>query len=820
MAEDRASPTQFGKYELLDLIGTGGMAEIFKARVAGPDGFEKVQVVKKILPMYAQHRAFIKMLIAEAKVSSVLQHANIVQIFELGEIDGVYYIAMEWVDGPDLLRILTDCTRYTIRMKGELALFMVSEICKGLAYAHSATDTRGRPLHIIHRDVSPSNVLISRQGDVKVMDFGVARADLERASQDRRHKTADGVLKGKLGYMSPEQVIGAEIDHRSDIFALGIMLFEALTLKRLFLGKTDLDTLINIRDVKIDSKLRKHNYIPQGIQALIRKALAQDPRDRFQSASDFQEAILDYLFENRLRVSNRVLATFIEEILQGPPKAPAAAAATVAPATKKKKTRRRPRLRTAADEETRTIHRGTQDLPPDIAAQATSAARAAEVAATEPQAAEPAPTPDEAPAVAAAPAADAPAVDPVVAAVMAAVADEGEEQERIQPLYPGPEIIDAIPELDEDEDEDEDEGEEDVDDLDDLDDLEDVDDLEEEEGEPEPEPEPEPARRRPAHSGLDQSGLTRASFRLKQGQAVTFGPITFTNLSNLLRNRSVSAEELVSIDGGEWQPLSRVEALRELEPGLFEDEAEPPRFEGPISVLMSPRLLYQLAISRVAGKLKYSRASLSKEIFFQNGEPVHIASSLKDDLLGAFMIERSLIKPDDLARAVSSIRDHGGRLGDALVRLGMLKPHDLFRVLELQFRQKFLELFTWQRGWYEFFEGQQPPEEFVWMGNDTVQLITVGVRTQYDLATMRDIFAAYLDQVIALQANPHITHNNLRFNSRELRFYTYLEDGRTLRETIRRYGRTEDECLTLLQVLFVLHQTDLLAFRSPPRPAE
>ena len=783
-----AGKTRFGKYELLEKIGTGGMAEIYKATVAGPDGFEKLQVVKKILPMYAQNRSFIKMLIAEAKVSSVLQHANIVQIFELGEIDEQYYIAMEWVNGPDLLHILTECTRRNMRMTAPLILFMVSEICKGLAYAHSATDTKGRPLNIIHRDVSPSNVLISRQGDVKVMDFGVARADLERASRDRRHKTAEGVLKGKLGYMSPEQVIGAEIDHRSDIFALGIMLFESLTLKRLFLGKTDLDTLINIRDVKIDGKLRKHDYIAQGIQQLIRKALAQDPQDRFQSASDFQEAILDHLFENRQRVSNRMLSEFVSEILE-PPAPP--------PAAKKKRRARRSRKRSQGEEATRSL----QPSPsrPDLAALAAGGdsndeAAPADIAdATPPTGGDPSHAPATRPIDGGVQATAAPP-DPggAVDSSLSAPGRHTAAHEGAAATPPPDATADA-------------EGQDDA---------------------------PELARGRDglaadlaesSYPRLDQTELMRANFRLRHGDGVVFGPINFGNLAQLLRNRSVSPAELVSVDERDFVPIGEITALRELEPGLFEAEAEPPRFEGPISVLMTPRLFYQLSVTRVAGKLKYSRGTMTKETYFQNGEPVHITSSLKDDLLGAFMVERNLVKQEELARAVSSVRDHGGRLGDALVRLGLLKPHDLFRVLELQFRQKFLELFTWQRGWYEFFEGYQPPEEIIWMGNDTIQLITVGVRTQFDLAKMRGIFASYLDMVIVLQANPHITHNNLRFNSRELRFYTYLEDGKTLRDTIRRYGRTEDECLTLLQVIFVLHQSDLLSFRTPrpaPRPAQ
>ncbi|MEZ4266368.1 MAG: protein kinase [Myxococcota bacterium] len=723
--------TPFGKYELLEKIGVGGMAEIYKARVAGPDGFEKIQVVKTILPAYAQNRAFILMLIAEAKVSSVLQHANIVQIFELGEIDGQYYIAMEYVEGADLLAILTECTRQRKRIPAEIAMFVVSEICKGLAYAHSATDTKGRPLRIIHRDVSPSNVLISVQGDVKVMDFGVARADLERASGERPRGTDDGVMKGKLGYMSPEQVVGAEIDNRSDIFALGIILFETLTLKRLFLGKDDLETLINIRDVKIDAKLRKHSYIPPGIQKMLRRALARDPRDRYETATDFQEAILDYLFENRLRISNRRVARFASEILRGE------ASGEFAEQT--------PVPDFGADDADESEASDGAAAGPDAAVEIEATVHVSDLG---PAGSRPAPPP---------------------------LPDDAVREPAPGALPPDP-GLDADPHL------------------------------------------PGPAAPYEPASQLDHAHLTSALFRLAHRDGSIFGPVTFSNLVSLLKNRSVSPRELLSIDDRDWVPVADMLAVRQIEPELFLEESEAAIYEGPLSHMMTPRLLYRLSLSRVAGKLKITQGSVLKEIYFQNGVPVHITSNLKHELLGGFMLERGIITEAELDRALESITEHGGRLGDALVRLGTLKPHDLFRVLELQFRQKFLEMFRWRRGWYQFFEGHHPPEDMVWMGHDTVQLITVGVRTQYDLPTLRETFADHLAQEIGLQHNPHITHNNLRFNSKELRFYTYLEDHLTLGDALERYGRTEEESLTLMQVVFVLLQTDLLALRAPQSP--
>ncbi len=314
MSTSNEYPSKFGKYDLLAPIGTGGMAEVFKARTAGPDGFEKHLVIKRILPEYAHDRAFIEMLIAEAKVTSLLHHPNIVQIYELGQVEGQHYIAMEYVQGTDLLNLLSHCTREKLRVPTEIAIYIVAEVCKGLAHAHAATDADDRPLNIIHRDVSPSNILISNDGAVKIMDFGVATADIDRIDSHRL-----GDLKGKLGYMCPEQADGKAVDRRGDIFSLGIVLFECLTLKRLFVGKTQVQTLMNVRDAKINAKFQRHSYIPEPIRKILRTALAKNPNRRYSTATHLQEALLDYLFEGRLRVSSQDVAAFLDSVLAPAP---------------------------------------------------------------------------------------------------------------------------------------------------------------------------------------------------------------------------------------------------------------------------------------------------------------------------------------------------------------------------------------------------------------------------------------------------------------------------------------------------------------------
>jgi serine/threonine-protein kinase len=298
---------QFGKYHLLEKIGSGGMAEIFKAVIQGAGDFQKVLVIKRVLVAYSKDPVFVKMFLEEAKITAPLQHANIVSIFEFDEVDGQYYLAMEFVNGRDLQRVMARTNRLNRALPEDIVMYMVGEVCKALWYAYNARDNHGNPLKIIHRDVSPSNVIVSFDGEVKVTDFGVAKAATSTAD-------SGGGLKGKLGYMSPEQVVGREVDHRSDIFALGIILFECLTLKRLFLGRTDLQTLINVRDADVDRRLAKHPEIPQAIADILRRALSKDPERRYKCSMDMLSDIQDYLFAKGRRIGQEQVAALMRDL--------------------------------------------------------------------------------------------------------------------------------------------------------------------------------------------------------------------------------------------------------------------------------------------------------------------------------------------------------------------------------------------------------------------------------------------------------------------------------------------------------------------------
>src|SRR5262245_17552096 len=301
-------PCQFGRFQLLERLAMGGMAEIFKAKVTGAAGFEKIVVIKRILPHLAADRQFVDMFIDEAKLTVHLVHPKIVQVLEFGEVDGQYYIALEYVEGLDCLALLRACAHKRIRLPAALAAHIGAEVLDALDYAHRATDPEGRILGIVHRDISPSNVFISRRGDVKLGDFGIAHAT------ERQSRTQAGTLKGKYGYMSPEQVVGGKLDGRSDIFAVGIVLAEMLMGRRLFTSPNDLDVLLMVRDVRLE---RLHKYgtdIPHALLEIVLSSLKRPPGERWASAGAFRDALLDWLFQHGTRVGPSDVGAFVRSL--------------------------------------------------------------------------------------------------------------------------------------------------------------------------------------------------------------------------------------------------------------------------------------------------------------------------------------------------------------------------------------------------------------------------------------------------------------------------------------------------------------------------
>ncbi len=270
----------YGPYHLLERIATGGMAELFRAKRTGVSGFEKIVAVKRILAHLSQNKEFVDMFVDEAKLVAGLTHPNIVQIFDLGRIGRSYFIAMEYVHGRDLRTIHKRAKERGVRLPLDLSVLVVSRVCAALEFAHRKKDERGQPLQIVHRDVSPQNVLISFEGDVKLTDFGIAKAQSKASITDR------GSLRGKLLYMSPEQASGKSIDRRSDLFALGIVLYELVTGERPFGADSERSILEAIRECRVRPPRALNPRIPDRIEAMVMKALERDPDDRYQDAAE------------------------------------------------------------------------------------------------------------------------------------------------------------------------------------------------------------------------------------------------------------------------------------------------------------------------------------------------------------------------------------------------------------------------------------------------------------------------------------------------------------------------------------------------------
>jgi serine/threonine protein kinase len=307
---------QFGPYRLIRQIAVGGMAEIHLAKTAGIAGFEKYVALKMIHPNFAEDDQFIQMLVDEAKIAVQLTHGNIAQTFDLGRVGDTYYITMEYVDGADLYKILRRASEQDLAMPLDVCAFIGKEISSALDHAHRKRDHQGKSLGIVHRDVSPQNVLVSYSGEVKLVDFGIAKATM------KVRQTAVGVIKGKYYYMSPEQAWGDPIDHRSDIFSAGIVLYEMITGQMLYLEE-DLHKLLEMArsaEIAPPSKLRRG--VPPQLERIVMHALAKVPGERYQSAGDFATDLERFLHAYSPVFTAPKLSSLLRDVVGDPLQVP------------------------------------------------------------------------------------------------------------------------------------------------------------------------------------------------------------------------------------------------------------------------------------------------------------------------------------------------------------------------------------------------------------------------------------------------------------------------------------------------------------------
>jgi serine/threonine protein kinase len=298
--------TRFGKYEILKRIAIGGTAEILLARVSGLPGFQKMVVIKRFLPQLATKADCIEMFLDQARIAATLQHPNLVQMYDVGVVDGSYFIAMEYLHGEDVRSVMKTLVRKEDKLPIEHALNVVIGVASGLHYAHEKVGFDGKPLNIIHRDVTPQNIIVTFEGGVKLLDFGIAKAS------NRFGETRFGTLKGKVPYMSPEQCRGEPLDRRSDIFSFGIMLYELTLGRRLYQGASDFEVLKQIVEgtVKLPSEIDP-GYNRQ-LETIVMKALEKERDKRYQTAREMQAELEGLLHEQRLHVSPIALGQFME----------------------------------------------------------------------------------------------------------------------------------------------------------------------------------------------------------------------------------------------------------------------------------------------------------------------------------------------------------------------------------------------------------------------------------------------------------------------------------------------------------------------------
>jgi eukaryotic-like serine/threonine-protein kinase len=301
-------PERFGRYVLLDRIGEGGMAEVFRAIMPGAEGFKRTLVIKKILSRLSDSAKFVDMFVREARIGSLLNHPNIVQVYDFGNVDGHYFLAMEYVRGRDVLAIIRRLRDMKRPFPLGVAAHIAHEVAACLGYAHGLTGSDGRSLGIVHRDVSPSNVMCLREGGVKLLDFGIASVVSEMAAE----QTEQGTFKGKIAYMAPERMRDEPLDGRSDLYSLGVMLWEMLTCRRLFRGTSEAETFRNVMDMTIPAPSDLRPEVPTHLDAIVLRMLARDPNRRYQTGAQLADDLEDVVRECGFRSST--MPAFLVEL--------------------------------------------------------------------------------------------------------------------------------------------------------------------------------------------------------------------------------------------------------------------------------------------------------------------------------------------------------------------------------------------------------------------------------------------------------------------------------------------------------------------------
>ena len=699
-------PIGFGRYQLVERLAVGGMAELFVATSPGEHGFQKRVVIKRLLPHLALDPTYNAMFIDEAKLTARLVHPKIAQTFELGKVGEALYIAMEHIDGIDVLALLREFAAKRRRVDPELAAWIAHEVLDALDYAHNVSGEDGRTLGLVHRDISPSNVLLSIRGDIKLVDFGIARA----VDPDRAHKSKSGTLKGKYGYMSPEQVIELSLDARSDLFSVGVVLAELLTGRRLFAAANELDVLLMVRDARL-SRFDKYGAdVEPGMAEIVRKALKKPVDERWQSAAAFRDALSEWLFQHRHRISNRHVADVVADLRE---------------AVVERRSRTMNQPATSIDEPVikraqsedgapQITVEGGDSMPIvainyDVSAPRLPAALAPHTQRAETVHARPAseprriPTPDgsrpqntrgtrdDIASVAHLP--PAPGAEPVVSRRPTPRDRDRDTEERI-PLH--------------------------------LDD-------------------PPRSKSHPPHAGMEPLRPPR------HAHGIVDLPIADTisaaveaiTITDPMENAVIIEDSGVHrFDDLTEEPPPRISVVRPTEeealrkkpptPPVMTEISEPPDDSGDFMTTSPLRVLFRLMTARATGLLVVAVGGIKKEIYVRDGQPEYVSSNVASELFGNYLVTKGVLSDGELAMALAMMPHYGSKLGDTLVGLGLLKPLEVFRHLTRQVRTKIIDVCTWNKGLFGWYAGRENPREAFPLDFNAFEILGAGAMALAD----------------------------------------------------------------------------------------
>ena len=705
-------PVPFGRYQLLEPLAMGGMAELFLAQSSGAHGFEKTVVIKRILPQLARDDHFTSMFISEAKLTAQLVHPKIAQTYELGTEADQLFIAMEYVEGLDVLAILRELAHRRARLRSDLCVFIAMEVLDALDFAHRLSDPDGSLLGIVHRDISPSNVVVSRRGDVKLVDFGIAHAD------DNQHKTRAGTLKGKYGYMSPEQVLGKNVSPRSDLFSTGIVLAEMLMGRRLFAAAAELDVLLMVRDVKLERLEKFGAHIKSDLRAILGRALTKDPEDRFASANQFREALHEYLFESRQRVTAGSLAELVDSLY----------------------------------DQAIERRRGQLQKDADAKAEAEAAALAAEPSRKK-----------------------AEGSDPPPASISGAVFSVSGPPPPPAPKTPAPlielgegvdmAVTHRVPVL----------ADRDTASPDDLAALE---------------------------SGEIELSVRYPTIEAAVAAAVPQAP---DPASRDFDDNSVGSDE-VALAGRVSQrlPTAReiVQNPRPSPPALQAIDGAPDE-SGSLTEVPVATIILDRALERRTGLIVTSFGPTRKDIYIRDGVPEFVSSNVAGELLGAYLVKERAISEGELDMALAMMPHYGGKLGDTLVGLGLIKPLEVFRHLTRQVRSRIIDVCSWEKGDFAWYEGRTNPREAFPLDLDPYEVVGAG-SMQLSASFIERWSKANASLMPRAGKHPTLLPESFKLGSVLRDTYNDLTGKRSVAEFSDRYSDSEERTMFLRRLYLLL----------------